>query len=68
VPEFVYLRAGLYNRQGDGARVPVAGPDDTHRALIGRLVTRGGRTWFERAPLPGVQVPAGWETATGVGN
>ena len=59
-PEFIYLRAGLYNRQGDGARLPIAGPDDTSRALIGRLVTREGRTWFERAPLPGAQVPAGW--------
>jgi hypothetical protein len=68
MPGLVYLRAGLYNRQGDGARVPVAGPDDTSRALLGRLVTREGRTWFERAPLPGTQVPAGWEPAPEVGD
>lgn len=66
-PEFIYLRAGLYYRQGDGARAPVEGPDDTRRALLGRLVTRAGQTWFERAPLPGSEVPAGWGAATAGG-
>jgi hypothetical protein len=65
LPEFVYLRAGLYNRQGDGARVPVASPDDTSRALVGRLVTRDGKTRFEPAPIPGTAVPTGWAAAKG---
>ena len=62
---YVALLRGI--NVGDGARVPVASPDDTNRALIGRLVTRDGRTWFERAPLPGAQVPAGWQAPQGVG-
>jgi hypothetical protein len=67
VPEFIYLRAGLYNRQGDGARAPVAGPDDTNRALLGRVVSRQGQTRFERAPLACQRLPAGWETAKAEG-
>jgi hypothetical protein len=51
VPERLYLRAGLYDRAGDGKRLPFAGPDDTDRALLGALVTQGGKTWFERAAV-----------------
>jgi len=52
-PEFIYLRAGLYDRAGDGKRLPLAGPDDTDRALVGRLASREGATWFERANVSG---------------
>lgn len=51
MPERVYLRAGMYDRVGDGSRLPVVGTDDTDRAYVGCIVTKGGRTWFER---PGV--------------
>jgi hypothetical protein len=51
-PEFIYLRAGLFDRAGDGKRLPLVGPDDTDRALIGRLVSRDGKTWFERGNVP----------------
>jgi hypothetical protein len=50
-PEVLYLRAGLYDHRGgrgSGKRLPLVSPDDSDRALVGRLVTRAGRTHFER--------------------
>lgn len=56
----IYLRAGLYdNRTGNGPRLPLAGPDDSGRALVGRLVREGDAVRFERAPeLPALEVKA----------
>jgi hypothetical protein len=46
----LYLRVGLWDRYGDGARVPIPGPDDSNRALLGRLVARDGAVVLERIP------------------
>jgi len=59
-PEFLYLRAGLYDRRGGagtGKRLPLAGPDGSDRALVGRLVTRAGSTRFERIVTVGEATP-----------
>ena len=48
----IYLRAGLYDYHGDGARVPLVGVGDATRVLLGRIVERDGVIAFERSPLP----------------
>jgi hypothetical protein len=47
-PERIYLRAGMYDRAGDGSRLAVVSGDASNRAYVGCIVTKGGRTWFER--------------------
>lgn len=47
-PEHVYVRVGIYDRQGTQARLPLAGSDDdTGRVLVGRFVAEGERVGFE---------------------
>lgn len=49
----VYLRAGLYDREGAGDRVKLIGSDASRRVLVGRFVDRDGHIAFERiAPSP----------------
>ena len=51
-PEHVYVRAGLYDQFGTHKRLALPGSDDaTGRVLVGRFVTTGARTTFERLPL-----------------
>jgi hypothetical protein len=50
-PERIYLRAGMYDRAGGGARLKIVSADDSDRAYVGCIVTKGGRTWFERAEV-----------------
>jgi len=54
----VYLRAGLYDHDGDGARVCPAGSGEDTRALIGRIVADGDGVRFERL-LPWLGEEAG---------
>lgn len=49
----LYLRAGLYDRDGTSGRVPLAGSGEAQRVLVGRFVPRDGGAVFERtAPQP----------------
>ncbi|MBM3500955.1 MAG: hypothetical protein FJX74_20050 [Armatimonadetes bacterium] len=47
----LYVRVGLYDRTGDGARRPLLGAAEDHRVLVGRFAPRDGAVVFERAPF-----------------
>jgi hypothetical protein len=47
----LYVRVGLYDREGDGARLPLAGGAEDDRVLVGGFATQDGRIVFERTPL-----------------
>jgi len=48
-PEFVYVRAGIYDQFGTKKRINCVGSDDgTGRVLVGRFVNRPDRVEFER--------------------
>ena len=44
----LYLRAGMYDHDGDGHRLRLAGSGDEDRVLVGRFIQRDGRIVFER--------------------
>ena len=44
----IYLRAGLYDHDGDGSRLAPLGSAERGRALVGRFVSHDGRPAFER--------------------
>ena len=44
----LYLRAGMYDHDGDGRRLRLAGSGDEDRVLVGRFIQQDGRIAFER--------------------
>jgi len=49
----IYLRAGLYDADGDTGRTPLIGAGEKQRTLLGRIVPSEGGVVFERAGLAG---------------
>jgi hypothetical protein len=47
----LYLRAGMYDREGDGHRLRLAGSGGEDRVLVGRFIRQEGGVAFERMPL-----------------
>ena len=46
----VFVRVGLYDAQGSGARLPLVGEDPGHRVLVGRIIPEGEGVVFVRCP------------------
>jgi len=46
----VFVKVGLYDAQGSGARLPLVGEDPSHRVLVGRVVPEGEGVAFARCP------------------